>query len=76
VIDKDCENFQDGVTYALALLGQLLRVAPITIRNGTEDFDGDVLSTIDGIIRESLGDDEADRLVELVRKRPELQQSN
>jgi hypothetical protein len=66
------EDFDAGVTHALALLGEAFRVHPITIKDGTEDYDGDVLATIDGIIRESVGDDAADELLNRIRQRPEL----
>jgi len=59
--------FGAGVTHALVLLGRFFGVSPITLQDGTEEHDGDVLATIWGIIREAIGDDAAYELAATIR---------
>lgn len=47
---EDSPSFDNGVTYAIEHLAQLLGVTGWQIREGSEDYATDVANTIDGVL--------------------------
>jgi hypothetical protein len=63
---EDNPSFDNGVTYAIELLADMIGVTDWQIREGSEDYEADVCMTIQGVLQHGrIYDEETGRFARL-----------